>query len=104
MVMNWMNTSFWIAYGLARNNMVIVFPNGAGLFLGILQGLLRLAYPAAASASSPSAQHEVLPQEEDEEADDAPEDGAPASSPPTPSSLLRRRSADDEPTQAREVI
>jgi hypothetical protein len=111
MVMNWMNTSFWIAYGLARNNLVIVIPNSVGLFLGILQGLLRLSYPTTASPSSPSTRHDLLPQEDidggvipgpDRESDGSPEDTDPASSPL--SYPLRRRSADDDSEQTREVV
>jgi Sugar efflux transporter for intercellular exchange len=61
MIMNWMNTSFWIAYGLARRNPVIVIPNTIGLLLGILQGLLRLAYPASSDSAS-FGRHDLIPQ------------------------------------------
>lgn len=63
MIMNWMNTSFWIAYGLARRNPVIVIPNSIGLLLGILQGLLRLAYPASSDSAS-SGRHDLIPQDD----------------------------------------
>jgi hypothetical protein len=45
MVMNWINTTFWMAYGLARMDPIIYVPNGVGLVLGIAQGLLVCAYP-----------------------------------------------------------
>jgi Sugar efflux transporter for intercellular exchange len=63
MIMNWMNTSFWIAYGLARRNPVIVIPNSIGLLLGILQGVLRLAYPASSDSVS-SGRHDLIPQDD----------------------------------------
>jgi len=46
MVMNWTNTSFWIGYGIARKDLVIVIPNTLGLTLGLMQGLLKLRYPS----------------------------------------------------------
>jgi solute carrier family 50 protein (sugar transporter) len=45
MVMNWFNTSFWLAYGIARKDLIIVLPNAIGLFLGVSQGFLCLLYP-----------------------------------------------------------
>lgn len=45
MVMNWINTTFWMAYGFARADPIIYFPNGIGLLLGILQGVLVCMYP-----------------------------------------------------------
>mmetsp|Transcript_1490 Transcript_1490/g.1986 ORF Transcript_1490/g.1986 Transcript_1490/m.1986 type:complete len:170 (-) Transcript_1490:152-661(-) len=45
MVMNWVNTSFWLLYGFAQNDYIIYAPNGIGLFLGILQGVLVFLYP-----------------------------------------------------------
>lgn len=45
MRLNWACTSFWLAYGLARRDIVIAVPNGLGLLLGILQGVLCLCYP-----------------------------------------------------------
>lgn len=56
MIMNWTNTTFWILYGLAKHDMVIVVPNGAGLTLGLLQGLLTLTYPRSSSSST----HELV--------------------------------------------
>lgn len=45
MIMNWCNTSFWIAYGFARRDPVIILPNSIGLLLGIMQGILCALYP-----------------------------------------------------------
>ena len=45
MVMNWINTTFWMAYGFARMDPIIYAPNGVGLVLGIAQGILVCAYP-----------------------------------------------------------
>jgi uncharacterized protein with PQ loop repeat len=63
MIMNWMNTTFWIAYGLARRNPVIVIPNSIGLLLGMLQGVLRLAYPASSESASVG-RHDLIPQDD----------------------------------------
>ena len=49
MVMNWTNTSFWIGYGIARKDLIIVIPNVVGLSLGLMQGLLKLHYPSHTS-------------------------------------------------------
>lgn len=51
MVLNWVNTSFWMAYGFARNDPIIYGPNGIGLLLGILQGVLVCLYPRHMSVS-----------------------------------------------------
>jgi lipid-A-disaccharide synthase-like uncharacterized protein len=40
MVLNWSNTSFWLAYGVARKDPIIVIPNAIGLLFGLMQGLL----------------------------------------------------------------
>lgn len=45
MVLNWCNTSFWIAYGGAQKDFYILIPNACGLFLGLMQGLLCCWYP-----------------------------------------------------------
>jgi solute carrier family 50 protein (sugar transporter) len=45
MIMNWINTSFWLGYGFARGDLVVIVPNGIGLLLGIAQGGLCLFYP-----------------------------------------------------------
>lgn len=45
MIMNWCNTSFWLAYGFARKDLIIIIPNGIGLLLGLTQGVLCLCYP-----------------------------------------------------------
>ena len=52
MYMNWINTSFWILYGLARRDYVIVTPNAIGLSLGVAQGVLCFCYPPSPTASS----------------------------------------------------
>lgn len=45
MVLNWTNTSFWLAYGAAQRDFYIMIPNGCGLLLGLSQGLLCLRFP-----------------------------------------------------------
>lgn len=46
MWMNWLNTSFWVLYGLvARDDPVIYGPNAVGLLFGIIQGALCCIYP-----------------------------------------------------------
>lgn len=49
MIMNWLNTSFWIAYGFARRDAVIIAPNSIGLCLGLAQGVLKALYPSRPS-------------------------------------------------------
>jgi uncharacterized protein with PQ loop repeat len=46
MIMNWLNTSFWISYGIARHDAVIIVPNFLGLLLGLIQGVLKFLYPS----------------------------------------------------------
>jgi uncharacterized protein with PQ loop repeat len=46
MIMNLLNTCFWILYGLAKEDPVIYFPNIIGFGLGVIQMLLCLIYPA----------------------------------------------------------
>lgn len=47
MIMNWINTSFWVMYGfVARNDIVIYGPNAIGLVFGLIQGILCWIYPA----------------------------------------------------------
>lgn len=50
MLMNWANTSFWIAYGCARLDPVIILPNVIGLLLGIAQGALCVMYSRQSSS------------------------------------------------------
>jgi len=45
MIMNSVNSGFWIVYGLARQDPVIIAPNAVGLALQIAQGGLCLYYP-----------------------------------------------------------
>lgn len=49
MLMNIINTSFWLVYGAAQANFVIVVPNFIGLLLGLAQGALCVLYPRAAA-------------------------------------------------------
>ena len=51
MIMNWINTTFWIGYGCARRDLVVIVPNATGLMLGIAQGTLCLLYPRNEEAS-----------------------------------------------------
>ncbi|GAX16156.1 hypothetical protein FisN_3Hh363 [Fistulifera solaris] len=45
--MNYVNTSFWILYGgFVRNDPMIYVPNGLGLTLGLIQGILCVRYPS----------------------------------------------------------
>lgn len=45
MIMNIVNTFFWILYGLAINDPVIYVPNIIGFVLGLIQALLCILYP-----------------------------------------------------------
>ena len=62
MVLNWTNTSFWLAYSVARRDPVIMVPNGLGLMLGIVQGLLSLWFPRSG--------RQVVAQGEDDSVDE----------------------------------
>lgn len=46
LTMNFVNTTFWMLYGLARKNIIIVAPNATGFVLGVAQALLCMYYPA----------------------------------------------------------
>ena len=59
MVMNWINTSFWIGYGCARGDFVIVLPNAIGLMLGLAQGALCMLYPRRSQAEARLSLHEL---------------------------------------------
>jgi solute carrier family 50 protein (sugar transporter) len=66
MIMNCLNTSFWVGYGIARRDPVIIIPNAAGFTLGLGQGVLKLLYPSNASDGiSHSPVPSDLPPEED---------------------------------------
>ena len=68
MVMNWINTSFWIAYGYAQHDLVILAPNAIGLCLGLVQGVLCLLYPRKTmNETSIVIDTEPLLQDDDEE-------------------------------------
>lgn len=75
--MNFLNTSFWILYGgFVRNDPMIFVPNGLGLTLGMIQGVLCLLYPlgenggSRESADDPQqpilVEQRTLPMEDDE--------------------------------------
>lgn len=72
MILNWCNTSFWVAYGFAQRDFYIMIPNGCGLFLGLLQGLLCLLYPK--SGREPVQVQEDEPVEENDSNDEASRD------------------------------
>jgi solute carrier family 50 protein (sugar transporter) len=59
MVMNWMNTTFWILYGIARNDFIIIVPNVMGLSLGLLQGVLCVMFPRQDFGLEPLRQEEA---------------------------------------------
>ena len=44
-VMNITATAFWVVYGLAKRDPVIMVPNGIGGLLGVVTGLLCCIYP-----------------------------------------------------------
>mmetsp|Transcript_10015 Transcript_10015/g.18209 ORF Transcript_10015/g.18209 Transcript_10015/m.18209 type:complete len:81 (-) Transcript_10015:44-286(-) len=46
--MNIVNTSFWIAYRIAKKDLIIIIPNGVGLLLSAAQGVVCLVYPRTA--------------------------------------------------------
>ena len=48
LTMHLFNTSFWMAYGVARRDPVILLPNVIGFFLGLIQAVLCLLYPRGA--------------------------------------------------------
>ena len=73
--MSYINTSFWILYGIARGNPFVVAPNATGLLLGIIQGILCLYYPAKrtsgdVSSGTPSSLANMAPQPLSQEVDD----------------------------------
>ena len=60
--MNYLNTSFWILYGgFVRSDPMIYVPNGLGLTLGLIQGILCLLYPKAGGSLQESAQDQQHP-------------------------------------------
>lgn len=64
MCMNWLNTSFWLAYGMSIGDVYICIPNGLGLMLGIAQGILRAFYPARPSGDFAAVPSSLPPEEE----------------------------------------
>lgn len=59
MVMNWLNTTFWILYGFAKRDFVIIVPNVLGLSLGLLQGVLCVMFPRRETGLNPLQQEET---------------------------------------------
>jgi solute carrier family 50 protein (sugar transporter) len=59
MVMNWLNTTFWILYGFAKRDFVIIVPNVLGLSLGLLQGVLCVMFPRRETGLDPLRQEEA---------------------------------------------
>jgi len=45
MILNILNTTFWLLYGLSIMDLYICIPNGIGLLLGLAQGALCFAFP-----------------------------------------------------------
>jgi solute carrier family 50 protein (sugar transporter) len=50
LTMNFINTSFWMLYGLARHNPIILLPNAIGFLLGVAQAVLCASYPRRKAA------------------------------------------------------
>jgi len=67
MIMNSMNSSFWMIYGFARRDPIIVLPNAIGLALQICQGMLCLRYPRKPlpAEQDPIDTNPLLPESED---------------------------------------
>jgi len=79
--MSLINTSFWMLYGVARTNVVIVAPNAAGFLLGVAQSILCMYYPVrkgrlgavengTTRISAPSSIHDMTPQPIAQDVDD----------------------------------
>ena len=75
--MSLINTSFWLLYGVARTNVVIVAPNGMGFLLGVAQSVLCLYFPAKKGSSgaengttTPSSIHAMTLQPISQDVDD----------------------------------
>jgi solute carrier family 50 protein (sugar transporter) len=67
MMMNFLNTLFWLLYGIARHDIYIFGPNAIGLILGILQATLCCYYSSTTtngSVSESDNQEPLLPQDE----------------------------------------
>ena len=45
MTMNTLNAAFWVLYGTARRDRIILFPNAIGMLLGIIQIFVCVWYP-----------------------------------------------------------
>jgi Sugar efflux transporter for intercellular exchange len=71
MIMNWINTSFWMAYGFARMDPIIYVPNGIGLVLGVAQGILVCFFPRHRHSSIPvdDSNRGLVDQESDSDSD-----------------------------------
>lgn len=44
-LMNIVNTTFWVIYGMAKKDLIIIIPNALGLLLGLAQASVCLVYP-----------------------------------------------------------
>jgi solute carrier family 50 protein (sugar transporter) len=86
MAMNWLNTFFWIGYGIARHDAVIIVPNVLGLCLGLMQGALKAMYP-----SRPGGDLQPVPDDDESNSTQPPEEELPVEN-VTDISLNRRRS------------
>mmetsp|Transcript_8980 Transcript_8980/g.18637 ORF Transcript_8980/g.18637 Transcript_8980/m.18637 type:complete len:254 (-) Transcript_8980:1308-2069(-) len=47
MYMNWCSASFWVIYGIAKMDPVIMIPNSIGLCMGLTMGVLCMCYSAS---------------------------------------------------------
>lgn len=65
MVMNWLNTSFWISYGIARRDAIIIVPNSIGLALGLIQGVLKAFYNSSYTNSVPNMDAQQIPTDDE---------------------------------------
>ena len=54
-ITNTFNGTFWAAFGIATTDWFIAVPNGLGAMLGVLQGVLCLAFPRQGKKLPPSA-------------------------------------------------
>lgn len=57
-ITNTLNGTFWAAFGIATLDWFIAVPNGLGGILGVLQGILCLAFPRQGKKIPPSAVRE----------------------------------------------
>lgn len=60
-VMNVVNGSLWLVYGLAIDDLFIAVPNGVGAVLGVVYCILLFAYPRKSAKRSPSSSEADTP-------------------------------------------